>query len=133
MNKSHKRQWMRRVAFRSTFKLDDVAKGVTGDLVIRGHYSDVEVTTSYQYHSGLSFACVTLHHDDVTASMVHGRCYEKVLVDIFHAVLTSRGRLWRLKEDCLRHFVDAIGEKVMERRHQIGETIRRIEDEEGGD
>ena len=121
---------MQKVAFRSTFRLDEVTRGVTGDLVIRGHYNDVEVTTSYQYHSGLNFACVALRHDGVTASMIHGKCFEKVLVDIFRAVLTSEGRLWRLKEDCLRHFIDTVREMVKERGIRVDVGEKGDEDEE---
>ncbi|RLI43461.1 hypothetical protein DRO59_00920 [Candidatus Bathyarchaeota archaeon] len=126
MDKSHKRQWMQEVAFRAVFRLDKVIRGVLGDLVIYGHYDDVEVTISYQYHLGLSFACVTLQHSGVSSSMVWGRCYEKVLVDAFRAVLTSEGRLWRLKEDCLRHFVDTI--KVMAREWSVKADVKKIED-----
>jgi len=111
MDKPHKRQWMREVAFHSTFRLDGVTRGVTGDLVICGHYDDVQVVTSYQYHSGFGFACVTLRHGGVSSSMFYGECYKKVLVDILRAALTGRGRLWRLKDGYFQHFVDVIRER----------------------
>ena len=46
-----KRQWMRRVVLRATFNLDEVTRGVQGDLVICGHYNKDKAVVSYQHVS----------------------------------------------------------------------------------
>lgn len=115
MSRKQKVQWMWDVVLRTNFKLSEVMKGSTGDLVIRGYYSDVEATVSYQHNLDLSFSfvCVTVRHGGVIHSVIHGKLYEKVLIDVFHAVQSGEGRLWWLKEGgMVECFVEAIKEMV---------------------
>lgn len=113
MNRKQKVQWMRDVVLCNTFKLSEITRGPTEDLVIRGYYDSVEVAVSYQYSSGLSFACVTLRYSGVIYSVIHGELYGKVLVDVFHSIQSGEGRLWRLKGGCLvQCFVEAVREMI---------------------
>lgn len=101
-----KRQWMRRVVLRATFNLDEVTRGVQGDLVICGHYNKVKAVVSYQHVSNYDFAHVVLQHGGVSTASYYGECCRKVLTDVLRAIKeTSKGRLYLLKEDYLRRFV----------------------------
>ena len=112
-SKNRKRQWMRRVVLRTTFSLDEITRGVQGDLVICGHYNEVKAVVSYQYVSNYSFTHVVLRHNGVSTTSYDGECCRKVLVDVLRVVKeTSKGRLYLLKEDYLRRFAAFVEDKL---------------------
>jgi len=114
--RARKRQWMRRVVLRATFNLDEVTRGVQGDLVIYGHYNKVKAVVSYQHVSNYDFAHVVLQHDDVSTASYYGECCRKVLADVLHVIKeTSKGRLYLLKEDYLRRFVITVEKWIKNR------------------
>jgi len=112
-SKIRKRQWMRRVVLRTTFNLDEIARGAQGDLVIYGHYNKVKAVVSYQHVSNYSFTHVVLRHGVVSTVSCYGECCRKVLTDVLHAIKeTSKGRLYLLKEDYLRRFAAFVEDKL---------------------
>lgn len=111
-----KRQWMRRVVLRTPFNLDEVTRGVQGDLVIYGCYNKVKAIVSYQHVSNYDFAYVVLQHDGVSTTSYFGECCRKVLADVLRAIKeTSKGRLYLLKEDYVRRFVIIVEKWIKDR------------------
>jgi len=112
-SKNRKRQWIRRVVLRTTFNLDEIARGAQGDLVIYGHYNKVKAVISYQRVSNYNFTHVVLRYGSISTASYSGECCKKVLADVLRVVKeTSKGRLYLLKEDYLHHFTDFVEDKL---------------------